>query len=247
MRRFFVPPEDFSTEDSVTISGDLFRHIAKVLRLKNGTQVILADGKGKEFLGVIKEIGRNNLAVTLQKNSTIPSTPKGPAITLYQGMPKGDKMELILQKTTELGVAEVIPFLADRSISRIGKKEESGKIIRWQRIVQEAARQSGRSSIPTVAIAKGLPEIVNSSEHSVKLLLWEEEKSNMLKETLFSLPKPETVAIIVGPEGGISSAEAAIAKESGFIPVSLGERILRSETAALAMLAILQFYWGDLG
>ena len=221
--------------------------MVKVLRLKNGTQIILADEKGNEFLGIIKEIGRNNLAVTVEKSSIIPSVSKGPAITLYQGMPKGDKMDLILQKTTELGVTEVIPFLADRSIPRIGKDEANEKIIRWQRIVQEAARQSGRSSIPAIAFARGLPEVVQSSRHSVKLLLWEEEKSIMLRETLANFSNPETVAIIVGPEGGMSSAEAATAKESGFTSVSLGKRVLRSETAGLAMLAILQFYWGDLG
>ena len=121
------------------------------------------------------------------------------------------------------------------------------KLTRWQRIVLEAARQSGRPLIPKVALAGGLEDVLRISDHSVKLLLWEEERDNPLKETLAGLPLPETVALIVGPEGGLSADEAARARECGFIPVSLGKRIVRTETASLVMLAILQFNWGDLG
>lgn len=246
MRRFILPPEAFAGGSAV-ITGDLFRHMAKVLRLKNGTRVLLADGEGNEFTGVIRDIGKEKLVVDVEESRTVTPAAAGPRITLYQGLPKGDKMELILQKTTELGVAEVIPFPAARSIPRIRKGEEADKVARWQRIAREAARQSGRGSVPRIALAKDLSEVVDSARHSVKLLLWEEEKVKRLKETLAGLPMPETVAVIVGPEGGLSAEEAAKARESGFIPVSLGERIVRTETAGLVMVAILQFYWGDLG
>lgn len=246
MRRFFVPPDAFA-DGSAVITGDLFRHMARVLRLKIGTPVVLADGAGNEFAGTIEEVGKEKLVVTLDGSSVAAAAAAGPGITLYQGLPKGDKMELILQKTTELGVAEIIPFAAARSVARIRKGEETGKVARWQRIAREAARQSGRPSVPRVSLAGDLAEAVRLSRHSVKLLLWEEEKGNRLRETLAGLPVPETIALIVGPEGGLSAEEAATAKESGFIPVSLGERIVRTETAGLAMIAILQFYWGDLG
>ena len=170
-----------------------------------------------------------------------------PRITLFQGLPKGDKLEFILQKTTELGVEEVIPFIAARSVPRIRKGEEAEKVVRWQRIVQEAARQSGRGSVPEVSLAGSMAEVVNMSGHGVKFLLWEGEKVSRLKDTLAELPKPETIALIVGPEGGLSAEEAATATESGFVPVSLGPRIVRTETAGLVMMAILQFYWGDIG
>lgn len=246
MRRFFVPPDAFA-DGSAVITGDLFRHMARVLRLKIGTPVVLADGAGNEFAGTIEEVGKEKLVVTLDRSSVAAAATAGPGITLYQGLPKGDKMELILQKTTELGVAEIIPFAAARSVARIRKGEETGKLARWQRIAREAARQSGRPSVPRVSLAGDLAEAVRLSRHSVRLLLWEEEKGNRLRETLAGLPVPETIALIVGPEGGLSAEEAATAKESGFIPVSLGERIVRTETAGLAMIAILQFYWGDLG
>lgn len=246
MRRFLVPPEVIA-DGCAVITGDLFRHMVKVLRLKNGTPVLLADGAGREFTGIIRDIGKERLVVTLQGSGPARPAATGPGITLYQGLPKGDKLELILQKTTELGVAEVIPFTAARSIARIRKGEEADKVARWQRIAREAARQSGRASVPRVALAESLAEAVASARHAVKLLLWEGETVNRLKATLARLPVPDSVAVIVGPEGGLTAEEAAQAREGGFIPVSLGERIVRTETAGLAMVAILQFYWGDLG
>jgi len=246
MRRFFVPPEVFA-DGCATISGDLFRHMVKVLRLKPGAGVLLADGNGAEFTGIIDSVGKERLVVTLQESREVAPVAAVPCITLFQGLPKGDKLEFILQKTTELGVAEVIPFAAARSVPRIRKGEEAEKVARWQRIVQEAARQSERSSVPQVSLAGSMAEVVNMSGHGVKFLLWEGEKVNRLKDTLAGLAKPETIALIVGPEGGLTAEEAAIATDNGFIPVSLGPRIVRTETAGLAMMAILQFYWGDMG
>lgn len=246
MRRFFVHPQAFAEGEAV-ITGDLFRHMAKVLRLKIGTPVLLADGSGREFTGTIQDVGRDRLVVAIEGSHAERATAAGPAITLYQGLPKGDKLELILQKGTELGVAEVIPFTAARSISRVRNGEGADKVVRWQRIALEAARQSGRSSVPRVALAGEMREVVTDSRHALKLLLWEEEQGKRLRDALAGLPAPETVALIVGPEGGLTAEEAALARENGFIPVSLGERILRTETAGLATIAILQFYWGDLG
>ena len=246
MRRFIVTPEVFA-DGCAIISGDLFRHMAKVLRLKPGAGVLLADGMGTEFTGIIDSVGTESLVVTIQESCVVTPVAAVPRITLYQGLPKGDKLEFILQKTTELGVADVIPFIAARSVPRIRKGEEAEKVARWQRIVQEAARQSGRSSVPQVSLAGSLAEVVNMSGQAVKFLLWEGEKVNRLKDTLAGLAKPESIALIVGPEGGLSAEEAAIATDSGFIPVSLVPRIVRTETASLVMMAIVQFYWGDIG
>ncbi len=246
VRRFFVPPEAIG-DGCAVITGDLYRHMAKVLRLKTGTGVILADGAGNEFRGTIRDIGREELTVELEERSGPAAAPAGPAITVYQGLPKGDKLELIVQKTTELGVAEVIPFAAARSISRIRHGEEADKVARWQRIAREAARQSGRPSPPRVSLAGSLKEAVAEARQELKLLLWEEEKDNGLRDTLARVPAPASIAVLIGPEGGLTAEEAALARENGFIPVSLGRRILRTETAGLAAVAILQFYWGDLG
>lgn len=243
MRRFFIPPQDL-TGGTVTVAGDNFRHMAKVLRLKIGARILLADGQGHESVGVIRRIDRESLLIAIEECLTAEIPEPGPRITLYQGLPKGDKMDLIVQKSTELGVAEIVPFMAARSIARLKGEERAH---RWQRIAQEAARQSKRSSIPQVSLAGDLTEVLRLARHPVKLLLWEEEQTNRLKATLSPLSVPESIAVIIGPEGGLTPEEAASAVESGFTPISLGKRIVRTETASLAILAILQFYWGDMG
>jgi 16S rRNA (uracil1498-N3)-methyltransferase len=246
VRRFFITPETVAG-DSVTLSGDLFRHMAKVLRLKCGNQVLLVDGSGVEYCGAIRRIDRDSLVVDILEGGREETGIEVPSITLYQGLPKGDKMEIIIQKSTELGVAKIVTFRAKRSVPRIKEAEKEGKIARWQRIALEAARQSGRTSVPAVSLTEGIDDALGMANHSVKLLLWEEERDNRLKQVLGGLPLPSTIALLVGPEGGLTAEEAAGAAQAGFIPVSLGKRIVRTETASLAMLAILQFYWGDMG
>jgi len=156
-------------------------------------------------------------------------------------------MEFILQKCTELGVDSIIPFVAERSIARLPENRETEKMNRWLRIVSEAARQSNRPTIPDLQSVKNYDELIESADQSLKLLLWEEENTNRLKSVLGSLPHPETVAVMVGPEGGLTKEEVEAATRAGFIPVTIGSRILRTETAGMAMLAILQFFWGDMG
>lgn len=245
MRRFFVSKGALA-DDTVTIDGDLFRHLAKVLRLKNGSRLLLADGGGVECSGRISQIGKEQLTVSIEERKQLTVTEAGPLITLYQGVAKGDRMELILQKCTELGVAAVVPLLTSRSIPRLGERG-SDRLDRWRRIAQEAARQSKRPAIPHIAEISGFAEAINQAEQPLKLLLWEEERTNRLKPLLAAIPSPPSIALLVGPEGGLSAEEADIALAAGFVPITLGQRILRTETAGLAMLAILQFYWGDLG
>ncbi|KAF0221243.1 MAG: hypothetical protein FD174_381 [Geobacteraceae bacterium] len=246
MRRFFIPSHTF-TGNAVTITGDTFRHMVKVLRLKAGARLLLANGEGQEAEGVIQRIDRESLIIALGETRPAQAAESGPRITLYQGLPKGDKMDLIVQKSTELGVAEIVPFLAARSVTRVRGEQAEERVARWQRIAQEAARQSQRTSIPRVSLAGDLAAVLCQARNPVKLLLWEEERTNRLKEALASIPHPESIAVIVGPEGGLSSEEAEAARENGFCPISLGKRIVRTETASLVILAILQFYWGDIG
>ncbi len=245
MRRFFVYKGTLD-DDSVTIDGDLFRHLAKVLRLKTGSRLLLADGAGIECSGRISQIGKEQLTITIEERTQLTVTETGPLITLYQGLAKGDRMELILQKCTELGVAAVVPLLTSRSIPRPGERG-SDRLERWRRIAQEAARQSKRIAIPHIAEITGFAEAINQAEQPLKLLLWEEERTNRLKPLLAATTLPPSIALLVGPEGGLSAEEAELAIAAGFVPITLGQRVLRTETAGLAMLAILQFYWGDLG
>ncbi len=247
VRRFLVPPGSLDVE-SVTIEGDLHRHAVKVLRLKVGTWVLLADGQGKERKGVVADIGRTSFVVTLGEEEEPASIPEeGVRITLYQGLPKGEKLDFILQKGTELGASAIVPFAARRTVVRIPPDQREERLERWRRIVREASRQSGRASVPEVWLAADLDEVLRTAHHPVKLLLWEEERERGLKEVLARLPAPGSVAVLIGPEGGFTAEEASRAQVAGFVPVTLGRRILRTETAGLALLAILQFVWGDVG
>jgi 16S rRNA (uracil1498-N3)-methyltransferase len=246
MRRFFFDKNTIE-EGKAIITGNLFRHMAKVLRLKNGTCVTLVDQEGTNYSGLIQDIGRTKLIIDLEMQAPEPVITKGPGITLFQGLPKGNKMELILQKSTEIGVSSVIPFVASRSVPRLPKDREQERLARWQRISLEAARQSNCKTLPDISQIKDFTEALELANQTVKLLLWEKEQVNRLRTTLEELPIPESVAVLVGPEGGLTSDEAEAAMHNGFIPISLGTRILRTETAAIAILAILQFYWGDMG
>ena len=246
MRRFFID-EKAIEGDKAIISGNLFCHMTRVLRLKIGTRVILSDGIGRRHAGIIEAVGKENMTVRLEESSAEPVRPVRPLFTLYQGFPKGSKMEFILQKSTELGADALVPFVSGRSVARLPKDREAERLERWRKIIREAARQSDRTTIPRLSPVMGLSEALATADQTVKLLLWEEEKANRLKSVLGSQPFPESVAVMVGPEGGLSAEEAAAATAAGFVPVSLGTRILRTETAGIALLAILQFYWGDMG
>ncbi len=246
MRRFFVQPELLRCS-CATISGELFRHISTVLRLKPGAAIILADGCGHEAVAVIKDIGKEGAAVELQPFYAVSTDERTLPVTLCQGLPKGEKMDLILQKATELGVSRIVPFNAERSVARLEGDRLEKRVGRWGKIVQESARQSVRSRVPSVGFYEDLRELLRVEEGSLKLLLWEGEKEQGLRETIKNIEKPESVSIIIGPEGGLTSEEAAKAERAGYIPVTLGSRILRTETAGLAVVAILQYVWGDLG
>jgi 16S rRNA (uracil1498-N3)-methyltransferase len=245
MRRFFLGDIPVA-EGIITITGDLFRHMAKVLRMKEGASVVFFDGAGKEYTGTITTVESRSLIVNLDKGRREDGADCGLRITLYQGLPKGDKMEFILQKATELGVAEIIPFVATRSVAKVTDRAAQ-RLERWQRIVHEAARQSGRSTLPRVSPPGSIEEILRSAQQSAKFLLWEDEKDSRLKKTLAEIPAPTSIAVMVGPEGGLTAEEVSLARECGFIPLSLGNRIVRTETAGLVILSILQFYWGDIG
>jgi 16S rRNA (uracil1498-N3)-methyltransferase len=245
MRRFFIPPGAVA-EGIITVDGDLFQHMARVLRLRVDAPVLLADGTGREFSGTIREMHRERLVIAITETRMTTVLGDFPRITLYQGLPKGDKLELILQKAVELGAAEIVPFLARRSVVRVKGKEDE-KLARWQRIAREAARQSGQTTIPRISFSRDTADVVQQAQQSVKLMLWEREQDNRLKETLTRFSHPNSVAVLVGPEGGLHDEEAEHAIQGGFIPVSLGDRIVRTETASLVVLAILQFYWGDIG
>lgn len=246
MRRFIVP-SGILDANPVILDGELSRHISRVLRLGPGDPLILCDGSGREYSAVILLSDSRSVTVRITGfNDQLPSRAI-PVITLIQALPKGDKFELILQKATELGAANVIAFHASRSILRISPAQVGQRVARWRKIATEAARQSERTDIPNIELTENLEAALRMGNQSVNLMLFEREQNRRLHDVLDGTPAPDGVAMLVGPEGGFTEEEVSLAVRNGFNPVSLGPRILRTETAGLAVIAILQYQWGDVG
>lgn len=240
MARFYVGYELKGRERAEIEGGDV-HHIRDVLRLKVGDGLILWDASGMQYRGRISAIERRRVVVEIE-GELAPLPKEWINVTLAQALLKAGKMELIIQKATELGVSSIIPFTCGRTIPRL-----SGKVARWGRVAYEASKQCGRASIPEVGEVLTFDQLMNlPGSFDIKLLLWEEEKLG-LKEVLRVYPQIKAILLVVGPEGGFAREEVEVAKERGFIPVSLGPRILRSETVPLTLMSILQFEYGDLG
>jgi 16S rRNA (uracil1498-N3)-methyltransferase len=242
MRRFFVPPADLRGE-TVPLGAETAQHLGTVLRLGPGAEILLLDGEGTVCRCVVESLGRRGGAARVLERRREAETAL--PVHLLQGLPKGEKMELVLQKGTELGITAFTPVLAGRGVAVPPVERGAKRLERWARIVREAARQCGRPCLPLLSPPLPLAEALAGCRQELRLMLWEEE-SRPLAEVL-PAGAPRDVALLVGPEGGFAAAEAQAALRAGFVPVRLGPRILRTETAGLAAAAILQYRYGDLG
>ena len=244
MPRFFTDALRFDPDTqtgAAVLDGEDGRHIARSLRMRIGEAVTLSDGAGFDYDGEIEDITGDTVSVRLTKQYKNKSEPTL-HVTLYPGMPKGDKLDLVVQKATELGAAGVVPVLTDRSVSRPDGKSAAKKQERLQRIALEAAKQSGRGAVPQVGAMTSFKEAVRSAK-GTKILFYEGGGLPLSN----CLPENETeVSVFIGPEGGFAPEEVAFAKENGVLTATLGSRILRTETAPLAALSILMFMTGNM-
>lgn len=246
-RRRFVVNSRSIREGYASYNGDLHHHMARVLRMRSGDEVLLVDEQGRRHQGVIDQVTQEWTAVRLTSVTEPSQLPEAPSITVIQGLPKGEKIELVLQKGTELGVSEFSIFRADRSVPRLTGDKLQARFDRWNRVVAEAVRQSERFDQPTVAWhPSAAAAAAGASGAELKLLLSERGAPVPLRDILGAAPRPKTIAIAIGPEGGFEPGEAEAFSFWGFTPVTLGERIMRTETAALAMTAVVQYIWGDI-
>lgn len=234
-------------EGYASFDGDLFNHMVRVLRLKTGDNVLLIDEVGVEHFGTINQVAKEWVAVKIDSaNLAAVSDSTVMPITICQALPKGDKIDLILQKGTELGAHSFRIFGGRRSVAKIRGDQQENKLERWNRITAEAARQCGRADIPTVTWNKSAIEAADQSTQEIKLLLWECEQENSLNKALSVYEKPASVVVAIGPEGGFDPLEVGCFVQQGFQSVSLGPRVLRTETAGIAILSIIQYHWGDM-
>jgi 16S rRNA (uracil1498-N3)-methyltransferase len=244
MNRLHLPASELRGA-SVTIGGEALSYVKDVLRLRPGAPIELFDGEGGIFPSTLERFADDGAVIALGVREERPF--RGVRITLLQGLPKADKFELVVQKAVELGVTSVVPVACERSIVKLDAKKAAERVGRWQKIADEAARQSQRAEVATVepvtSIGAWMARPVQPNEK--RLVLDEEEKHTRLRDAIAG---PDvSYQILIGPEGGLTREEVASARAAGFVPVTLGPRILRTETAGLAALAIIQNLLGDLG
>jgi 16S rRNA (uracil1498-N3)-methyltransferase len=241
MRRFYVTPELLQREH-LELPAETVQHL-KVLRLVPGDRIELFDGCGGLAGGVITALQKTHGQVTLLERRQ--AAPEPLALRLIQGIPKAHKMDLILQKGTELGITRFTPVYCRNGDVVPAGNRSSGRTARWQKILQEAARQAGRAYLPHLDEPVALKDLWPQINEELLLVPWEEGVEPLQKR--LTGPAPRSVAFLIGPEGGLTADEVEQASQAGFQTVSLGPRILRSETAGIAVASILQYLFGDLG
>ncbi len=242
MYQFFVEPEQIQDKTIVITGGDV-NHIKNVLRMQPGDEIAVSNGvDGKEYRCGIEEFRDDQVICTLrfvkEDGLELPSR-----VYLFQGLPKADKMELIIQKAVELGVYQVIPVATKRSVVKLDEKKAKGKLARWQAIAEAAAKQSKRRIVPEVAGVMTMREAVDYARNmQVKCIPYElAEGMAHTRQLIESIEPGQEVAVFIGPEGGFEESEIQLAMEAGIIPVTMGKRILRTETAGFTMLSWIMY------
>lgn len=243
MQRFFVEPHQIDeTAHQIHITGTDVNHISNVLRMKQGEEVWISDGGKKEYRCAIETFSQEEVLLHIiyaqEPDYELPSR-----IYLFQGLPKADKMELIIQKAVELGAYEVIPVETKRCVVKLDGKKAAKKVDRWQQIAESAAKQSKRMLIPNVHQIMTFKEALSYAQSmDIRLIPYELAKGMQeTKEILTAIEPGQSIGIFIGPEGGFEEKEVEAAIEEGAKPITLGRRILRTETAGLAILSVLMF------
>lgn len=246
MHRFFI--EEPYNETMQIVGGDA-RHISKVLRMQPGDKLQVVSDDGITALAEVEAIDAEAVTVKCLEKLAELHEPRV-KITLAQGLPKGEKMEFIIQKAVELGATSIVPVAMEHSVVRLDAVKAVKKIERWQKIAESAAKQSKRDIIPEVQPLQTVKEMLANNNCGTKIIAYECEDRMSLKEALQDAEAKGGITdllLIIGPEGGISPAELEMAREAGAIPVSLGKRILRAETAGLVAMSAIFYETGDLG
>lgn len=242
MTRFFVSPEELNN-DFLVLTGENAEH-AKVLRLKNGENVLICDGDGRECVCTVSDVSPGQIGLVVKARQESQSEPKVKA-SVYMAFPKADKLEHVIQKATELGVYEIVAFPSARCVSRPDEKSLRKKLDRWQKIAASAAEQSGRGRVPQVVVLDSLKTALErAGKADLSVLFYENERATTLKMALESTDF-QTISLLTGPEGGLEEKEVEAAKNAGLQICTLGTRILRCETAPLCALSAVMYATGE--
>ena len=245
MHHFFVSPNQID-DKYVTITGGDVNHIKNVLRMKVNEELLISNGQDKDYYCKIEAISDDEIKALIL-DEEFEGTELPTELYLFQGLPKSDKMELIIQKAVELGVKEIIPVATKRCVVKLDDKKEASKIKRWQAISESAAKQSRRTIIPEISSVMSFKEAINrAKDFELGIIPYENFKDmKETKEVLSKVQKGIKIGIFIGPEGGFEESEVQYALDNGIHPISLGKRILRTETAGLAIVSVLMFQLED--
>ena len=243
MPNFFIKNSQIK-DDRIEIIGELSKHLRDSLRIKKGERIVCIDEEKNKYNVIITYVGKEMITGTIIEKSSHIKT-HDVTINLVQAIPKGPKFDYIIQKSTELGVSAITPVISERCVVRPEKEQAQAKLLRWRRIALEAAQQSNRRDVPEIKTPVTFTEFLTSyGKVDLKILLWEGEKEHGIKDILKNTKDVKSVAVVIGPEGGFSENEVKIAVEKGFTSVSLGESILRTETAPIVILSIILYELG---
>src|SRR5437870_9413609 len=245
IHRVCVPPETLR-QSTVTLSPSIAHYVRHVLRLRVGDEIIAFDGTGQECLIRLTSVAATH--VQGERLALLAPTMLVPKpLILGQALPKGPKMDLIVEKCSELGLTTLVPLSTDRTVVRQAPERLAGKMARWQRIAAAAARQCGRRTLLDVQAPMALGDFcVRYRSAPVKLVCWEEEQRHGMRQALARLVDQSPIVVLIGPEGGLTVDEVEMAHEYGFATVSLGPRVLRTETAAIVLTSVVRYSLGDL-
>lgn len=245
MHRFFVEPEQIGPDHARIVGGDV-NHIRNVLRMVPGDLISVSDGRGTEYICEIETLEQEMVTARILERKPMDVELSSPLV-LYQGLPKGDKMEWIIQKAVELGAVRIVPVSLKRCVVKLDAKKAEAKRRRWQAVAESAAKQSGRSVIPQVESVQSLSEALQDAQDlDVRILPYECARGmDEAREVLDQIQRGQSVGVFIGPEGGFEKAEVEEAVAAGARPVSLGRRILRTETAGICILSVLMFRLED--
>lgn len=237
----FYEPQPLSADVSISLGDSTTQHISRALRMRAGEQIVLFNGDGQEYLAELTDVAKRSVTARVL-SATRPARVSPLNISIGQSISRGERMDYAVQKATELGMTAMTPLFSERCEVRLNSERQDKRRQHWQQVAISACEQSLRCDVPEIAPPQPLQDWINTVEADLKLVL-----HHHTEQPLGDFETPQSVALLVGPEGGLSEAEVDQALAAGFKPVAFGPRVFRTETAPVAALSILQYLWGDLG
>lgn len=235
----FYEDQPLAAEHTVDLSDAVVQHVCRALRMRVGDPIILFNGDGNEYLAQLETVEKRRASVRIQ-DVTQPAVESPLHIRIGQSLSRGERMDYAVQKATEMGMQQMFPLFSERCEVKLNTERQDKRIRHWQQVAISACEQSGRCAVPTINAPQTLEQWVAQEDAELKLVLHHHTAT-----PLGDFPPPQSVALLVGPEGGLTEKEVELARDHGFQPVAFGPRVMRTETAPVAALALLQHLWGD--